>query len=504
MFKMLIVEDEPATLEGIKSAVDWSLLDISICGGATNGLEAIELVDDLKPDIVLCDIRMPKMDGISFVNQIQPRHPKTKIIFLSGHSDKEYLKSAIRLNVVDYVYKPFELGELIQAIEKAKAACIKDYAINNIAIDDDIALNLLQTNWTPSSSLKDIPLELDNHMVTIVVRFNSDLQVTCVAETFAINHYYNDFRKVFSNIFDSKYVISCVNNGYVLHTNIDDTPTWEEKLASKLDQIFNIPNDPTKRLTIGIGNPVVSYKNLRSSFMQARVATDAAFLAGHGQPIFFDNLSTKQFIPSKNLEGMFSAQIHKNNIASATDFLEEYVDYMCSCRPEDIPAMKDELARIAFLLTQKFRKNDTMQQKYVTEAFNYALDIRDIEQYLLDLLGQIQDNINELDSKGRIIFDVETFILQNYNKDLTIDDIAENVYLTPTYLCHLYKKTTGRTLNQFILEVKMNKAKRMLTNTTLNIGEIASQLGYSNQGYFSKTFTKYFGMNPSTFRNKHL
>ena len=84
MYKMLLVEDEPATMEGIKSAINWSLLDVIICGEATNGLEAIQLIDNLKPDIILCDIRMPKMDGISLINEIQPRHPNLKVIFLSG------------------------------------------------------------------------------------------------------------------------------------------------------------------------------------------------------------------------------------------------------------------------------------------------------------------------------------------------------------------------------------------------------------------------------------
>ena len=135
---------------------------------------------------------------------------------------------------------------------------------------------------------------------------------------------------------------------------------------------------------------------------------------------------------------------------------------MRSCRPEDIPAIKDELAGIAFRLNQKLQSCDLTQQKYITNIIIYASDIIDIKEYLMQLLEQIQDNISDLDDKGRVIFDVERFILQNYDKDLSIDKIAEHVYLTPTYLCHLYKKTTGKTINQFIQEVKMNKSRRLL------------------------------------------
>ena len=120
------------------------------------------------------------------------------------------------------------------------------------------------------------------------------------------------------------------------------------------------------------------------------------------------------------------------------------------------------------------------------------------------LLKQILSQINNLDNKGRIIFDTEKYILENYDNDLSIQKIADHVFITPTYLCHLYKTKTGRTINQFILEVKMNKSRKLITETNMKIKEISEKMGYSNQNYFTRTFTKYFGVTPSTFRNKRL
>ncbi len=504
MFKMLLVEDEPATLEGIKSSIDWSAMDISICGEATNGLEAIELIDEQRPDIILCDIRMPKMDGISLINYIQPRYPNIKVIFLSAYSDKEFLKSAIHLNAVDYIYKPFELAELVQAIEKAKTACLEHYTVKNTAYDNDIALNLIQKDWIDSSSLDDISIDINNPLVTAIVQFNSKHELNSATELITVNHYLPRFRQVLSQIFGESYVISTVNNGYIIHANVDDASVLDMEIVEEFNQLLDIVEDTSQILTIGIGNPVSSHKHLKTSYIQARKAVKSAFLIGCGQLIPYSRVSTTQFIPSKDLETMFFKQVDSNNMAMAINFLEEYVDHMRSCRPEDIPAIKDELAGIAFRLNQKLQSCDLTQQKYITDIIIYASDIIDIKEYLMQLLEQIQDNISDLDDKGRVIFDVERFILQNYDKDLSIDKIAEHVYLTPTYLCHLYKKTTGKTINQFIQEVKMNKSRRLLTDTTLTIGEIAEQVGYANQNYFTKVFTKHFGVNPSTFRNKHL
>ncbi|MDW7659252.1 MAG: response regulator, partial [Bacillota bacterium] len=112
MFKMIVADDEPATRQGIRTAINWPMLDIEIIGEAANGAEALEMVRALDPDILICDIRMPKMDGITLAGILRSEKPDLQILFLSGYSDKEYLKTAIRINAVDYLYKPFELDEL--------------------------------------------------------------------------------------------------------------------------------------------------------------------------------------------------------------------------------------------------------------------------------------------------------------------------------------------------------------------------------------------------------
>lgn len=506
MLKMLLVEDEPATVEGIKSAINWSLMDITICGVATDGIKAIEMINELNPDIILCDIRIPKLDGISVIKQIQPNHPDVKIIFLSAYSDKEYLKSAISLNVIDYIYKPFELTELTQAVEKAKNAFIQQNTSEDRSRHRDIALNLIQKGWTPSLSSKNTNIDLDDCLITIIIRFNinNNLYINNDIEAIKINHYYSDFCKAFDDIFNKKYVISPINDGYILHANVPEDSMLNEKISSQLSQLLCIPGSYLKYTTIGISNPVKSSVYLMDSYRQARNAVLSAFLSGYGKLIFYKDLNDNRFTRSEELEEMIYDNINTDNIASAIDFLKEYIGYMRNCSMEDIPAVKDELIGIAFRLNQKLKKHDDTQKDYITNVINSALDIEDIGQYLFQLLDKIQENINNLNSKGRVIFDVENFILQNYDKELSIDKITEHVYLTPTYLCHLYKKTTGKTLNQFILKTKMNKSKKLLTDTELKINQIAEILGYNNQGYFTRTFTKYFGMNPSTFRNKQL
>ncbi|NLB42905.1 MAG: helix-turn-helix transcriptional regulator, partial [Clostridiales bacterium] len=292
--------------------------------------------------------------------------------------------------------------------------------------------------------------------------------------------------------------------GYILHANVPKNFLQQDEKVHQLDNLFRIAGKDAQYLTVGIGNTVESYKSLKDSFQQARAAIHSAFLDGYGKLILFKNLSETLFHPAIDLEDQFFNQIHMGNMASSIDFLEEYIIYMSRCRQEDIPAIKDELAGISFRLNQILKKQEKIQESFVTQTINNAMEIMDIKNYLLNLLDQILDEINQLDSKGRIIFDVEKYILTNYDKDLSIKEIAENVFITPNYLCHLYKSKTGITVNSFMLETKMKKSKKLLTETNLKLGEISEKLGYSNHNYFTRTFKKYFGITPSAFRNKRL
>jgi len=515
MYKLIIVDDEPATRQGIKSAVNWEMLDIEIVGEATNGAEGLELFRRMSPDIIICDIRMPKMDGISMINEVQSEKQNVQVLFLSGYSDKEYLKKAIKLEAVDYIYKPFELSELIAAIEKAKQKCSKTSEKNSTF--NDIALELLE--YGKSSSALSLPVnrldvDVNAPMLSILVRLNlskksfllqTELGSEILDTKMLAKQYFNAFKRAFGEIFDGKYVISCVNNGYIVHANVLKTCLYDSITVNKLNRLFSLVGDLSDDcFTVGIGNVADSARELKEAYSQARAAAVSSFLLGYGKVILYRDLSARPFEASHDIQEQFYEKIGDGNIASAIDFLDDYIEYMRGCRWQDISKIKDELASIAFWLNRRSKENMQFSQSYVTELLNSTLDIMDIKKYLMQLLEQILDDLHNLDNKGRTIFEVEHYIIDHLDGDLSIKAIAESVYITPTYLCFLYKKNTGKTINQFILEVKMKKAKKLVTETNLRLGEIAERLGFANQNYFTRTFTGYYGVNPSTFRNKSL
>ena len=170
MYRMVIVDDSELTRRGICESVNWELMDIEIVGEAANGLEAMLLIHDQNPDILICDVRMPKLDGIALVGELQPSHPSLQVIFLSGYSEKEYLKNAIKLNAVDYIYKPFQLHELVAAVEKAKRNCMQHKPAPQGSTDD--ALLLLQ--YAPDDpQFARMPLDFASNMATMIIHMDT-------------------------------------------------------------------------------------------------------------------------------------------------------------------------------------------------------------------------------------------------------------------------------------------------------------------------------------------
>ena len=126
MIKLMIVDDEPVIRKGIVTVVDWKALDIQVVAEAANGRDGLSRALLEKPDIVITDIKMPIMDGITFSSELRKKLPKVRIVFLTGYSDFEYSRHAIRIGAEDYLLKPVNTGELIELMERLKQEIVRE------------------------------------------------------------------------------------------------------------------------------------------------------------------------------------------------------------------------------------------------------------------------------------------------------------------------------------------------------------------------------------------
>lgn len=133
LVKVIVVDDEYLAREGMKKTIDWSKYGCMLCGEAEDGYKGIELAKKIRPDIVITDIKMPGIDGIHMTQKIKEELPHCKFIIITGYDDFEYARGAVKVNAVDFLLKPVEESELINAIEKASKECNK--TMKNIILE---------------------------------------------------------------------------------------------------------------------------------------------------------------------------------------------------------------------------------------------------------------------------------------------------------------------------------------------------------------------------------
>ncbi len=505
MYRLLIIDDEPHIIHRIRHSIDWEeQFNIQIIGEATNGLTGLSIAMEQHPDIVICDIRMPLMDGISFATEYQRHFPNSQIIFLSGYSDKVYMQTAIRLKAVDYIFKPYDLSDLVSAIEKAVFQLTNPTLYQEKATNDNVLPELLylaDSNTDLKHFLTEHPLPVSFYetYICMLIRFNSGISFSqyiqgAISDTVElqrmINSYYKEFELKIRSIFHGKVLISVLGNNYVIFANTPNPDTIPD-----LSELLHIT--PYTSVAIGVSNMCKSPELLKYSFQTARSNVLSCFLLGFGQ--VFTSCSSRMFSTEHEARARFANSFENRNLSEASNALNDYFTYINNCSPEYISSIQEDLLQIALLINGNLQSSPF---KLISEFIHLAATTKDIQQYIQHLMNRYLSELDSLDNYGKIIYNTEQFILQNLESPLSVKQIADSVFVSHTYLCFLYKKKTGKTLKQFILDARMQKAKRLLLDTNLKIGDIASSLGYPNQNYFTKTFSSYYGKTPSNFRKQ--
>lgn len=522
--KLLIVDDEALTLNGLLTAISWESLGITEVFQADDGLNGLSAALKHEPEIILCDVRMPRMDGIHMAEKIQKELPNTSIIFMSGYSDKEYLKAAIKLKAMNYVEKPLDPEEIkdavLDSIENYKH---KINTQNNqlLRYKEDISRLTSQLTY-PFSDNREAIRKLCNTLgiidagkalfTCILLKFGSDI----LPEAEQSNVIYNKIES-----FLKKYNISTLmtkrHQNYLVFF-IYGSKMLSAKMTADMLEYFHLILSPDNNYYLCCSNTVKGISNAYNSYAEAVTLMQSSF--------FFDTNSLltsdifKRIRKPEYLSSFFSQDI-------AADFYEALAInshenchlilnkiYSFFYKNADVFANQaKDLYYKLFTVLNDIRKKTRVSgdlsaeseteivisyiEKFNTYSELHKALVQKTDQYFGDLKNQTSDNST--------VFLIKQYIRENYqNEILSVKDISEHVYLSVSYICTLFKLETGQTLNQYITEFRIEKAKKLLIDSRTKILDISSKVGYSDGNYFSKSFKKYVGVSPSDYREKML
>lgn len=527
---LLIVDDEEITREGIIERLPWSELGIEQIQQADDGINALRILEKFKPDIVLADVRMPRMDGIVLANHIKKLYPSCAIVFMSGYSDKEYLKAAIQLEAVDYVDKPIIIRELTSAIEKSiekiESARIHENSkqLSQTYMDvgipllrNELALYLLNENINPvfiaeKAKAACIELPIKGFYVTAIIKlfFNAEHSVDHISliKTAISNSLENSIQK------HKIKSISVQKNDDLLILHLFSEPFEKHKLAQDKLSAFlydaTLPLESLCRFIVAVGNTYSGLANVYASYQTAVCCLEKFFFKEANCILFYGNDSIRPYVLNMSLIRNFAELIEQERQEETIFFLKGIIANLKRHENTPVKDVKDffytallELCKISQQKGIDLFQYSTVENR-IWEMFIEFDTLTEIEALLMDKLIVFFETLKQRSKNHSLIDKVYKYIQDHYSDpDLSIDKISESTHFAPTYICSIFKMKTDKTLNQYITQFRIEKAKEYLKNPDIKVSDIASMVG-CKEGYFTKLFRKSAGITPSEYRERIL
>ena len=515
--KLLIADDEKLTREGIISSIDWKSLGISEIYQVDDGIHGLELAKDVHPDIVLSDVRMPRLDGIEMASRLRELFPNINIIFMSGYSDKEYLKAAIKLKAISYVEKPIDPEEIREAVLEA----LKNKQEIEETTDtkkehhrfatSSLAARLIYPGAVTTAELtadfKKLSLNITENTAfhTMIFAFRNSLSQTA---EHVLTSFYIQFHDFLENYGLSE-IHGIKQERFLIYHIFGFAPSKEllkhfASSAAKMAAVLG--ND----FFIVIGKKVIGASNVYDSYNSAVIQFQSSFYYPYGSWFIAenDNINISTFVTLPISMDEFRELLHQKNPKAMETVKSVYENLVLqkNVMPNQVKDLYYQLfssIQEAYhilqipLPEQKLNSTNFFEQIFSCET------IFELNQLLVQELNLLFTQTDLSREESSPVTAIKNFIASHYqDESLSIKDISDHVFLSTSYICTLFKNETGQTLNQYITKYRMDKAKKLLADPRNKISDISSKVGYSDGNYFGKTFKKIVGLSPTEYRDQ--
>lgn len=514
MYTLLISDDEFYTRKGILNELPLKSLKIDTIIEAEDGLDALEKTEGIKVDIVLTDVRMPRKNGIEMAFELRKRYPDCIIIFMSGFSDKEYLRSAIKLQAIHYVDKPIDTEELITTLKEAVQICEDRTTSAKIILaaqKNEITHSLMYKQSQHSKEqLKVVGLYEKRYTpcLTIILRYLSeqdeDLKSINLIQQFIQNQVDTILKK--HNLF---YICAFKDsNNMIIHL-------FHKKfhfLTSVNLLLLPILNELSENMVsyphfISVGNVEPSLYQLYNSYNTAVLSLQDNFYSGANSISVYENAQKPAYEFDEKLVDIFEEYIIKKDFDNAAMCIKELTNTFSRHQGTLISNVKNayfflilRLSQVANMKYVSFFTNQGSDQ-FAWEYIVHTNTLKELERFLLECLNMYIDESNHISKSNNLISSMVDFIDENIsNPDLSLDLISSNMQLSSSYLSLVFKEKTEETINQYITECRIKMAKKLLLDLRLKISDVGLKSGYIDNNYFSKVFKKHVGVSPSEYR----
>lgn len=519
MLKVILVDDEIQIRRGLKWKVDWEEEGFVIAGEASNGKEALQVIEEVMPDLVLTDVRMPVLDGMQLVKALSGKYPDIKVIVLSGYSDFEYVRSSLVEGVKDYLLKPVDPEELTAALRKSRGEVeaekqrrMETVRMNQFHAEEmreQYLLHLVKDEWAGKnisgerlSQLKlDVLAGEDTvvQFITVEIRSSDPEQVRDLFLPFKmlcreLSYEHEGIMSFYDTSYQNMIHFLCLQNsgGNSIHTFVHE-------LQRNVSIYLNVET------VIGVGKVVMGLSQLKNGYISSLLSWSQSSADATSQ--FIDGTTSKQTVEfTDDVEWKLSNSMEQGDYET---FKKHLLTTLAECDRQSVMSYSFAASRVLFMLGSMARKYDLYTDDLKKKMWNCQLGIWEltsrerVKGELLELARMIADKVSETrhSSNGiAIVENVRRYMDKHYTNEISLSSLADQFHINSAYLSEMFKELVGQNFSDYLVNLRMDKARSLLMDEQLKIIEIAHLVGYSNSGYFSTVFKKRFGQKPLDYR----
>ena len=513
MYKVLIVDDCKSDLRGMKSYIPWKELDCEIVATAQNGLDGYNAAIKYKPDIVITDIAMPVKDGFEMTKLINSQLKNVFYIYMSCHQSFDYAQLAIENHAYAYILKPIRRDDMIAAVKKAVNAVDDDsskselinklserLSENKLILQENYITNLILGGENDKVKYNFLDIDYDKkYLIGIAVIENVQDKVDIV---YMQRMFLNDCLGI---VFENGYFINFESNKLImLIEKNEDLMTLLQQVQKDFNETF------AETVSFYFSSSERKLEDMREQFRAITNVLKNNFFEAHEQIIILDEnfLDMNNGEPTLDVPTMY-ADI--NNVFKQTKTADEFAEKYF---PKDNAMNKSYLRSLSysivcsiciFLSSQNSSLSDIFEDEMVVwhKLANFE-NIANIRQWMINMVKCVNEFLmsQNISGKSKAVSDnIKDYIDENFSSVTALEESASNQSISVYHANVIFKKYHNMTIFEYLVQKRMEEAKRQLADTSKKIYEVAQSVGYSSNTYFSTAFKKYVGVRPQQYRD---
>lgn len=522
MYRVILVDDEPLILAGIASLLTWEDHGCTIVGKATNGPSAFDMIIELKPDIVITDIRMPVLNGLELIEACQKNGCTFSFLVLTNLEEFQLARKALALGASDYLVKlDLNQEELVKALERSKEAC-------NLLVNQHDHLSFIQNNsedlirsyfikvFISGDAAAALPQQLDQaykkpFLILFSLRHDSihfqpqeegvDLKQA--------NHQIQDILGgISSRFFQASALLNYNSNTMLLVASLNAPDPYKETITAFCKKV-NTALKTYFELTavFGVSTVAQDVSHIAPLLQESKTALEYYYYDSSAPVVFyFGQEYHKSLAKTFNINFLkkdISTAVQQNDSAHLADIFGQIIGLFTECTPNKDHATSACINIYTYLHSFFDHEGSNYQDIFpytinIAEYLNHFTSLSDILEWLQsfrDKLCKLLDDRKE-NRSDKLVEQAKRYINEHYTEKLALTEIAEVLNISAGHLSITFKKFTGTTLSDYIAYVKIEHAKELIDTHRYLMYEISDLLGFDNPYYFSKVFKKVTGISP--------